>query len=149
MSSAPLSYWLIVEGEPDLYELWLAMLEMWEIKGLVFTFAQDALDWIEDFDAGRWRPQLPELAILDLASSSSTRHTSVVDVGRRMRQSEMMGNVPIIITTAYKLNPKEEKSILKESEADRLLYKPVPRFDELRRVLQDVIDRRSRGKMRT
>jgi CheY-like chemotaxis protein len=142
MSSDPLSYWLVVEGEPDLYELWLVMLELWEIKGLAFPSAPEALEWVEEFNAGRWRPQPPELAILDLASSSSTCHTSVVDVGRRMRQTPLLKETPIIITTAYKLTPQQEKSTLEGSGADRLLYKPLPKFTEVRRVLQDVIDSR-------
>lgn len=41
--------------------------------------------------------------------------------------------------TAFKFTPAEEKQIMAESQADLLLYKPLPKFRELEKILRDLV----------
>ena len=56
----------VVEDEPDIYEVLLAMFEMWGIDGVAFVDGDEAVAWIDDVDSGRYRGELPELALLDI-----------------------------------------------------------------------------------
>ena len=61
-----MSTWMVVEDEPGLYDLVLAMYETMGINGLAFTTGEEAFDWIEDVDAGHFAGELPKLALLDI-----------------------------------------------------------------------------------
>lgn len=57
---------MVVEDEPDIYEVLLAMFEMWGIEGVAFVDGEEAIAWIDDVDNGRFQGELPELALLDI-----------------------------------------------------------------------------------
>lgn len=134
-----MSTWMVVEDEPDIYEVLLAMFEMWGIDGVAFVDGEEAISWIEDVDNGRFQGELPELALLDIRLPG--KFTGPM-VGERLRKSEVLGNIPIVLSTAYKLSAQEEADYIKQAGADRLMYKPMPRFDELQRILEAVIAKR-------
>ena len=48
-----MSAWMVVEDEPDIYDLLLAMFEMWGIEGVAFVDGEEAVAWIEDVENGR------------------------------------------------------------------------------------------------
>ncbi len=62
--------------------------------------------WIENVDQGRVRGELPELAILDIRLPE----VSGPEVGHRLRQSPMLGDMAIVLITAYRLSPEEEEA---------------------------------------
>jgi len=131
-----LSTWMVVEDEPDIYEVLLAMFEMWGIDGVAFVDGEEAVTWIEDVDSGRYNGELPELALIDI------RLPGKVDgamVGERIRESSILGDIAIVMSTAYKLSKEEEEEVVERAGADKLMYKPMPRFDELQRILEKVI----------
>jgi CheY-like chemotaxis protein len=131
-----LSTWMVVEDEPDIYEVLLAMFEMWGIDGVAFVDGEEAVNWIDDVDAGRFKGELPELALLDIRLPGSVNG---VNVAERLRQSPILKNVAIVFATAYRLNPEEEKVVMTQGQADKLMYKPLPRFNELQKILEEVI----------
>lgn len=131
-----MSTWMVVEDEPDIYEMLLAMFEMWGIEGVAFVDGEEAVAWIEDVDSGRFQGELPELALLDIRLPGSV---SGVAVGERLRQSGKLGQVAIVFATAYRLSPENEKTVVTQADADRLMYKPLPKFNELQRILEEVI----------
>ena len=49
----------------------------------------------------------------------------------------------MVLITAYKLTVEEEKAVIEQAGADRLLYKPLPKFNELKKILEDGIKRTS------
>lgn len=131
-----MSTWMVVEDEPDIYEVLLAMFEMWGIDGVAFVDGEEAVAWIDDVDAGRFRGELPELALLDIRLPGSI---SGPDVAERLRQSPILRDIAIVLSTAYKLSVDEEKAVIKRAGADKLLYKPLPKFIQLQRELEEVI----------
>jgi CheY-like chemotaxis protein len=130
---------MVVEDEPDIYEVLLAMFEMWGIEGVAFVDGEEAVAWIEDVDQGRFQGELPELALLDIRLPG---RISGPDVGARLRKSPTLKNIAIVFITAYKLSPDEEKTVMEKAGADKLMYKPLPRFAELQKTLEEIIAQR-------
>jgi hypothetical protein len=54
----------------------------------------------------------------------------------------VLGNIAIVLITAYHMGPDEEVAVIKEAQADLLLYKPLPSMAELRQTMNDVIGKR-------
>jgi CheY-like chemotaxis protein len=134
---------MVVEDEPDIYEVLLAMFEMWGIEGVAFVDGEEAIAWIEDVDNGRFQGELPELAILDIRLPGDINGAQV---GERLRKSPILGNVAIVMTTAFKLTTDEKDAYMKQSDADKWLPKPLPKFAELQGILEAVIaERRSKN----
>ena len=133
--------WMVVEDEPDIYDVLLAMFEIWGIEGVAFVDGPEALAWVDSVDEGKVRGDLPELAILDIRLPES----SGPEVGKRLRESPILKNMAIILITAYHLNSDEEKKAKEVAQADKLMYKPLPAMPELRKVLDDLIALRKNG----
>ncbi|MBN1967487.1 MAG: response regulator [Anaerolineae bacterium] len=133
-----MSTWMVVEDEPDIYAVLLALFEVWGIEGVAFVDGAEAVNWIEDVDAGRAQGELPELAILDIRLPE----ISGPEVAARLRRSPRLRHIGIVLVTAYKLNNDEERAVMSESQADKLLYKPLPRPEEFRRALEDALAKR-------
>ncbi len=133
--------WMLVEDEPDLYEMLLAMTQTMGVNGIAFSTGEEAVDWIEDVDAGMYQGELPVLALLDIRLPGDI---SGPMVGARLRKSKPLGKVRIILITAYRLSPSEETAFIKEAGADLLLYKPLPGFRELETILKGKRKRRKR-----
>jgi CheY-like chemotaxis protein len=130
---------MVVEDEPDIYEVLLAMFEMWGIEGVAFVDGEEAVSWIDDVDNGHYQGELPELALLDVRLPGELEG---YDVGNRLRKSPFLGNIAIVLTTAYKVTPEEYEKFMEKSGADKWLPKPLPRFNELQGILEDVIAKR-------
>ncbi len=131
-----MSTWMVVEDEPDIYDVLLAMFEMWGIDGVAFVDGEEAIAWIDDVDNGRFRGELPELALLDIRLPGTT---SGAMVGERLRKSPVLGQMAIVLITAYKLAIEEETKVIEQAGADKLMYKPLPTFNELQRQLEEII----------
>ncbi|MBI5666462.1 MAG: response regulator [Chloroflexi bacterium] len=134
-----MSTWMLVEDEPDMYEMVLAMYEILGVHGVSFTNGEEALDWIEEVDKGFASDEVPELALLDIRLPGQA---SGPDVGARLRKSPVLKNAAIVLMTAYRLTPQEEKAIIRKAHADLFLYKPLPNQPQLATMLNDVIARR-------
>ena len=130
--------WMVVEDEPDIYDVLLAMFEIWGIEGVAFVDGAEAVSWIDDVDKGSVTGELPELAILDIRLPE----VPGPEVGARLRRSERLGKVAIVMITAYRLTPEEEEQIKARAQADTLMYKPLPAMPELRRELDRIITER-------
>jgi CheY-like chemotaxis protein len=132
---------MVVEDEPDIYDVLLAMFEIWGIEGVAFVDGAEAVNWIEDVDHGNITGDLPELAILDIRLPE----ISGPEVGARLRKSPKLGKIAIVMITAYRLQPEDEEAVKAKAQADDLMYKPLPPMPELRRKLDDIISKRKNG----
>jgi CheY-like chemotaxis protein len=130
---------MVVEDEPDIYEVLLAMFGIWGIEGVAFVDGEEAVSWIDDVDNRQFQGELPELALLDIRLPGDINGPAV---GERLRKSGQLGQIAIVLTTAYRLTPEEEEAVIKQAGADRLIYKPLPKFGELQKLLEDVIEQR-------
>jgi CheY-like chemotaxis protein len=131
---------MVVEDEPDIYDVLLAMFEVWGIEGIAFVDGAEAVAWIEDVDKGNIVGELPELAILDIRLPE----ISGPEVGGRIRKSTRLGSISVVLITAYRLTPSEEDEFKNMAQADALMYKPLPIMTELRTILDDIIENRRR-----
>jgi CheY-like chemotaxis protein len=129
---------MVVEDEPDIYDVLLAMFEIWGIEGVAFVDGAEAVAWIEDVDRGNVVNELPELAILDIRLPEIPGP----EVGARLRKSERLGKVAVVMITAYRLSPDEEEQVKARAQADALMYKPLPAMPELRKTLDQIIAKR-------
>ncbi len=136
--------WMVVEDEPEIYELLVIMFKSWGIEGAAFVDGSEAIAWIEDLDAGRIKTELPELAIIDLRLPGAPGQ----EVAARLRRSSILWNLPIVLITGYYPSPAQEEEIMAQSRADLLLLKPLPRNDEFRRMLEDTIVQRAQAAVR-
>ena len=132
--------WMVVEDEPDLYDMILAMYATLGIGGVAFVTGEEAIDWIEQVEAGRVSDELPQLAMIDIRLPD--RVTGDL-VGARLRRSHVLKDTVIVLMTAYKLSPEEEGRMITRAGADLLLYKPLPRLNELKRMLFTLIEERA------
>lgn len=130
--------WMLVEDEADIYDVLLTMFEIWGVDGTAFVDGPETLDWIDAVDEGRVRGDLPELAMLDIRLPQS----SGLEIGRRIRESPVLGNIVIILITAYRLSPEEEREATAIAGADTLMYKPLPAMPELFDCFEELIARR-------
>ena len=130
--------WMVVEDEPDIYDVLLAMFEIWGIEGVAFVDGAEAVAWVEDVDKGNAVGELPELAILDIRLPE----VPGPEVGARLRKSERLGKIAIVMITAYRLTPEEEEQVKARAQADTLMYKPLPAMPELRKILDKIIAQR-------
>lgn len=129
---------MVVEDEPDIYDVLLAMFELWGIEGVAFVDGAEAIAWIDAVDEGRVHGDLPELAILDIRLPEA----SGPEVGNRIRKSTKLKNMAIVLITAYRLSAEEEREVKEQADADKLMYKPLPAMPELRAILDDIVDKR-------
>jgi CheY-like chemotaxis protein len=134
---------MVVEDEPDIYEVLLAMFGIWGIEGVAFVDGEEAVSWIDDVDSDSFQGELPELALLDIRLPGEINGPAV---GERLRKSEALGDIAIVLTTAYKLTPDEETEVKTQAGADRLIYKPLPKFAELQKILEETIVQRRNKK---
>lgn len=128
--------WMVVEDEPDLYELVLAMYETLGVDGVSFTNGEDAIAWIEDVENGLYPGELPELALIDIRLPGSSDGSMV---GARLRESKPLKHIGIVLMTAYRLSPKQEQTYIDQSHCNAILYKPLPTLDEFERIMHTVL----------
>lgn len=137
-----MSTWMVVEDEPDIYDVLLAMFEIWGIEGIAFVDGAEAVAWVDDVDKGSVANELPELAILDIRLPE----ISGPEVGARIRRSGRLGQIAIVLITAYRLSADEEDHVKRIAQADMLMYKPLPPMPELRKTLDQIIASRKTRK---
>ena len=137
--------WMIVEDEPDLYDMLLTMTDLMGVDGIAFANGEDAVAWIEDVEANRLSSDLPELALLDVRLPGGM---SGVEVAQRLRESDLLGTITIVLMTAYRFSPTEEKAILKSTAAETLIYKPLPRLADFQAQMKKAIQKRKRRNRR-
>ena len=83
--------WMIVEDEPGIYEMLLAMSEVLGNEGIAFVDGDEAIAWVDEVDGGRFEGELPELALVDIRLPTNT---SGPMVGARLRKSPNVGPTP-------------------------------------------------------
>lgn len=129
---------MVVEDEPDIYDVLLAMFELWGIEGVAFVDGGEAISWVDAVDEGRVHGDLPELAIIDIRLPEA----SGPEVANRIRRSSKLKDVAVVLITAYRLSTEQENEAIQLAGADRLMYKPLPAMPELRAILDEIVKRR-------
>jgi CheY-like chemotaxis protein len=132
--------WIVVEDEPDLYDMILAMYATLGVNGVAFATGREATDWLHVVNNGHFHDELPTLALIDIRLPDE--HINGIDIASQIRRSPYLTDITIIMMTAYRLSPEQEREALYRSGADHLLYKPLPKLDVLERLFHELIARR-------
>lgn len=141
-----MSTWMIVEDEPDIYALLLAMFDVWGIEGIAFVDGEETVRWIVDVDGGMPLREPPELALVDVRLPGEI---SGVHIGERLRKSSILDDMVIVLITAYRLSPADEEAMRLQAGADILLHKPLPDLRDLRGMLDVALRERRQAHERT
>ncbi len=131
--------WLVVEDEPSIYDVLHTMFQMWGVEGIAYNDGEEAIAYIQDVDSGKFKGELPELAVIDIRLPGQY---DGVDVGARLRKSPRLKHIAIVLITAYVLAEAEQRECIARAGADDLILKPLPRPAEFRRRLEAVIEAR-------
>jgi CheY-like chemotaxis protein len=133
--------WLVAEDDPTLRAMLTAMVTIWDRTPLVFSDGNQVMTWLDQVENGEARGQIPEFALLDVRMPG--RHGP--EIAQRMRRTPATAGMPIIIMTAYRLQPEEREQIMQQGQPDRLIGKPLPPPDTLKILFEEVI-RERRGR---
>jgi DNA-binding response OmpR family regulator len=128
--------WMLIEDEPDLYDMLTHMIESIGHRVQGFIDAESALAWLRSVERGEEDEELPELALIDIRLPGKVDGT---EVAVKLRASKTLSDIVIVLMTAYRLSPEEETAILQQSAPDMMLYKPLPSFPVFRQKLEDLL----------
>ncbi|MCB9452217.1 MAG: response regulator [Anaerolineaceae bacterium] len=132
-----MSSWLLVEDEPDLYEVLVHLSDIFATEVIAYTTAEDALSWLETLpltlDGNRNR--VPIFGLIDIRLPGQING---IQLARHLHNHPLLKNMPVILMTAYRLSWREEKEAIRYSGARRLIYKPLPSFAEMRQIFKEL-----------
>ncbi len=135
--------WLLVEDDVDIRNVVSVMMQLWGEKPLALADGNAAWKWLDSVADGSFKGELPELALLDIRMPGHTGD----QVAARIRQTEPLKHIPIVLMTAFTLTEVEVQNVMQRAGGDRLIKKPLPDMDEFRTTLYQVRD--EKRKLRT
>ncbi len=127
--------WVIVEDEPAIQDVISAMFGIWGVDGIAFGDGMDVVKWLDGLSPETPTSVLPDLAIVDIRLPT----ISGVEVAWRLRNCPYLERMAIVLITAYRLTTAQEQQVLTMSQADGLIYKPLPTMDKLRHLLDELV----------
>lgn len=131
-------YWLIAEDEADIRNLVAMMCTVWGHTPIAFESGQKVWDWIDTVVNGTNTQPLPEFALMDIRMPGYRGD----EIARRLRDTEPLARIPIVLMTAFVLSDEERKEMMKNSGVDEIINKPLPEFNALRNLLHEIIERK-------
>jgi CheY-like chemotaxis protein len=130
--------WLLVEDDPDIRNFVQMVMTVWGETPLPFPDGRTAWAWLDSVENGSYQGELPELALMDIRMPGHTGD----EIAARIRQTEPLKHIPIILMTAFTLSESEVAEMQKRAGFDHLINKPLPELDRLQQLLYSVRDRR-------
>ena len=135
--------WLIVEDDASFRDIVTTMCELWGVNTIVFPDGRQAADWLKGTGANK-KNEAPDLALLDIRIPGLQGH----EVAAEIRRHPELSNIGIILMTAYELPGEEQQRIMAVSDADLLMFKPLPMMEELMKIARDIITKREKNATR-
>lgn len=132
--------WLIVEDDPEIRNLVAVMMQVWGETPLPLADGNAAWRWLDSVADGSFKGQLPELALMDIRMPGHTGD----QIAARIRTTELLQHIPIILMTAFTLTESEIQSMVDRAGIDRVIKKPLPDMDDFRATLYRVRDEKQR-----
>jgi len=127
--------WLLVEDDPDIRTVVAVMMQLWGETALALPDGNAAWKWLDTVDGGATH-DLPELALMDIRMPGHTGD----QIAARIRQTEKIKHIPIILMTAFSLTDAEVSSMKEKAGIDHLIKKPLPDMDDFKSTLYRVRD---------
>jgi CheY-like chemotaxis protein len=132
--------WLLVEDDPDIRTVVAVMMQLWGETALALSDGNAAWKWLDSVDAGT-ASDLPELALMDIRMPGHTGD----QIAARIRQTQKIKNIPIILMTAFSLTDAEVASMKEKAGIDHLIKKPLPDMDDFKSTLYRVRDEKRKA----
>lgn len=130
--------WLIAEDEADIRMLVGMMCQVWGHNTLMFENGQKAWDWLDQVEKGTQTGPLPEFALMDIRMPGKKGN----ELANRMRTIPALQKLPIVLMTAFSLNDAERTQMMDVDGVDHIISKPLPDFDDLKKTLEGVAERK-------
>lgn len=129
--------WLIAEDDHDIRNLVAVLFRAWGYDPLVFDSGEHVWQWLDAVEKGEYGGPMPEFALMDIRMPGKKG----TELAERMREIGQTQHLPIVLMTAFALNAEQKDNMLKNG-ADQIIHKPLPDFDQLHKILHDVIHRK-------
>jgi two-component system phosphate regulon response regulator PhoB len=133
--------WLIAEDEADIRNLVAMMAQVWGHNPITFENGDKIWEWLDAVDAGSYKGSMPDFALMDIRMPGRRGN----ELAKRIRNTEGIRHIPIVLMTAFVLSDEEIDNMRNEYGIDAVLNKPLPDFDRLKGILDDVITKKQRG----
>ena len=128
--------WMLVEDEEDIRNIVKVMFQVWGYSVIEFSNGNDAVAYIESVDKGEQKGELPALLLSDIRMPGPNGN----EIANRMRRSEKLGKIPIILMTAYQLSESEQMAYRTNDGVNRIIFKPLPDFDKFNQMIMEVVN---------
>ncbi len=132
-SSSPHRTWLIAEDDPGIAALLLKYCSVLGITPLMFSDGSEVLDYLAT--PLKADDPIPDFALLDVFMPRVDGNEAC----RAIRKHQTLGNIPIMLMTAFKMSRSEKARVLAETGADGLLPKPLPPLRMLAEMIESAI----------
>jgi two-component system phosphate regulon response regulator PhoB len=132
---------LIAEDEADIRNLVAMMAQVWGHNPITFENGDKIWEWLDAVDAGSYKGSMPDFALMDIRMPGRRGN----ELAKRIRNTEGIRHIPIVLMTAFVLSDEEIDNMRNEYGIDAVLNKPLPDFDRLKGILDDVITKKQRG----
>lgn len=127
--------WMIAEDDRAIRDIIVTMCEIWGLDAITFENGNQVTSYLSD---DHLPAPLPDVALLDIRMPGPWGH----EVGALIRQHPVLCDIPIILMTAYELGSPDEAEYRTVSDADAIIYKPLPPMDELLSMVENIIEKR-------
>lgn len=134
--------WLLAEDDTDIRTVISVMMTVWGEQPLVFPDGNAAWRWLDSVENGSFQGELPELALMDIRMPGHWGDK----IAARIRKTPGVGDIPIILMTAFTLSEAEVNNMKEQTGVDHLINKPLPDLDVFRSMLYEVRDKRRKAK---
>ena len=128
-------HWLIAEDETDIRNLVSMMAQVWGHTTMHFESGTKMWDWLDEVEAGKVSDALPDFALMDIRMPGKRGN----ELSKRVREIDALKNIPIVLMTAFVMSEEEMNQMRDEFGVDHVVNKPLPDFDKLKSILDDVI----------
>jgi CheY-like chemotaxis protein len=136
MTNGAVLKWLIAEDDAIIREIVELGCEMIGHPVLSFQNGQQVLDWMNNSLS---QADIPDVALLDIRMPGGPDgHELSADI----RRHPLLSNIAIILMTAYELPGSQRDEVMTVSDADLLLFKPLPPIEELAETAHDIVNKR-------
>jgi CheY-like chemotaxis protein len=134
--------WLIADDEADILNLVAMMCRLWGHTPLTFNSGDKVWEWLDQVEAGQVKDALPELALMDIRMPGKKGN----ELAHRIRQVPALQHIPVMLMTAFSLNDSDVFAMAQNDGVDYIIYKPLPAPDELRQMIDKVIQNKHASK---
>jgi CheY-like chemotaxis protein len=127
--------WLIAEDEADIRNLVAMMCQVWGHTPMTFESGQQVWEWLEKVQAGQVQGDMPDFALMDIRMPGRRGN----EIALKIRQVDRLSHIPIVLMTAFVLSDEDRERMQMEFGVDYIINKPLPDFEQLRNMLDNII----------